>query len=34
MIKNKTREELDKDKRFQKDLKRYFTSIEELFSKV
>jgi hypothetical protein len=34
MIKNKTREELDKDKRFQKDLNRYFTSIDELFSKV
>ena len=34
MFKNKTRAELDKDKRFQKDLHRYFTSIDELSSKV
>lgn len=34
MVKNKTREELDKHKRFQKDMKRYFSTFEELFSKV
>jgi len=34
MIKNHSRAELDKDKRFQKDLKRYFTSFEELHKKV
>lgn len=30
MIKNHTNTELEKNKRFQKDLKRYFTSLEEL----
>lgn len=34
MVKNHTRAELDRDKRFQKDLKRYFTSFEELQTKV
>ena len=34
MVKNLSRAELDKDKRFQRDLKRYFTSFEELLSKV
>lgn len=29
-VKNKTREENEKDKRFMKDLKRYFTSFDEL----
>lgn len=30
MVKNHTKVDLEKDKRFQKDLKRYFTSLEEL----
>jgi hypothetical protein len=30
MVKNHTKVDLQKDKRFQKDLKRYFTSLEEL----
>lgn len=30
MVKNKSTQELEKDKRFQKDLKRYFSSLEEL----
>ena len=34
MIKNYTKSELDKDKRFQKDLKRYFSSFEELLSRI
>jgi hypothetical protein len=34
MVKNHSRAELDKDKRFQKDLKRYFTSFEELLAKL
>ena len=34
MVKNHSKAELGKDKRFQKDLKRYFTSLEELLSKV
>ena len=32
MVKNKSLEELEKDKRFQKDLKRYYHSIDEIKS--
>lgn len=34
MVKHHTKVELDKDKRFQKDLKRYFSSFEELQSQL
>jgi len=33
-IKNKSREELNKDKRFNKDLKRYFRDIDELIKDI
>ncbi len=33
-MKNETREKLEKDKRFMKDLKRYYSSFDELFMKV
>lgn len=34
MVKNHTRAELEKDKRFQKDLKRYYTNLDELLART